>query len=63
MTIKQIMRIIPGTFIILSVVLSQLHSEWWLAFTLFVGVNMLQSGFTGFCPLETMLKKKGFKEC
>lgn len=56
MTIKKIMRIIPGLFIIVSVVLGYTVNEWWYAFTLFVGVNLLQSGITGFCPLESILK-------
>lgn len=56
MTIKKIMRIIPGLFIIVSVMLGVTVNEWWFAFTLFVGVNLLQSGFTGFCPLESILK-------
>ncbi|MGD2020383.1 MAG: DUF2892 domain-containing protein, partial [Thiohalocapsa sp.] len=34
-------------------------SEWWLLFTGFVGLNLLQSAFTGFCPLATILKKFG----
>ena len=36
-------------------------SEWFLAFTAFVGLNLLQSGFTGFCPPEKLLAKLGFK--
>lgn len=38
-----------GTFVLLSVVLSQVHSVYWLLFTGFVGLNMVQSAFTGFC--------------
>ena len=55
--IERIVRAVAGTFIILSVVLSQLHHPYWLFFTLFVGANLLQSSFTQFCPLELVLKK------
>lgn len=62
MTIKQIMRIVPGFFVIISVVLGLLHNPWWFAFTIFVGVNLIQSAFTGFCPLESILRKMGVPE-
>ena len=66
MTSWQIVRIIAGTFILLTLALglpgSPLYmSQWWLAFTAFVGANLLQSGFTGFCPPEKLLAKMGFK--
>ena len=66
MTSWQIVRIIAGTFILLTLALglpgSPLYmSQWWLAFTAFVGLNLLQSGFTGFCPPEKLLAKLGFK--
>lgn len=48
-----------GTFILLSLLLSQLHSVYWLWFTAFVGANMLQASFTGFCPLAMILKRLG----
>jgi hypothetical protein len=44
-----------------SLALSQLHSVNWLWFTAFIGVNMFQAAFTGFCPLAIMLKKMGAK--
>lgn len=64
MTSWQIVRIFAGAFILLSLALgvpdSPLYvSEWWLAFTAFVGVNLLQSGFTRWCLLETILRKLG----
>jgi hypothetical protein len=55
-TVKRLMRIIPGFFITISVILGYFSSNWWYAFTLFVGVNLFQSGFTGICPLESILK-------
>ena len=57
----QIVRAVAGAFILASLLLSQLHSPWWLAFTAFVGVNLFQSGFTCFCPLEKILLKMGVK--
>jgi len=55
-----------GFFVMLSLALgwqgSPLFvSEWFLAFTAFVGLILLQSGFTGFCPPEKLLAKMGFK--
>ena len=50
-----------GIMILVSLVLSQLHSLHWLWLTAFVGLNMLQASFTGFCPLATLLKKAGLK--
>lgn len=59
MKMEQFIRAIAGTFILLSLLLSQVHSGWWLLFTAFVGVNLLQSSFTGFCPMENILEKLG----
>ncbi|MBC3765551.1 YgaP family membrane protein [Neptunicella marina] len=50
-----------GTFVLASLILAQLHSANWLWFTAFVGVNLLQASFTGFCPLATILSKLGVK--
>lgn len=65
MTIERIVRIIAGTFIMLSLLLAQLdgtvnlaHPSW-LWFTLFIGFNLFQSGWTRFCPLDSILKKFG----
>ena len=67
MTTHRIVRIVAGTFILLSLALGVqgsplFHSVLWLWFTVFVGANLLQSGFTQFCPLEIILKRAGFKE-
>ena len=66
MTSWQLVRLFAGTFILVSLALgvpgSPLFvSPWWLAFTAFVGANLLQSAFTGFCPLELILRKLGVK--
>lgn len=60
----QIVRIVAGVFILLSLALgipaSPLYvSQWWLAFTAFVGINLLQSGLTKWCMMETILRKLG----
>lgn len=57
MTIENQIRAFAGTFIIASVVLTQIHSPHWVWFTLFVGANLLQSSFTKFCPLEIILRR------
>jgi hypothetical protein len=60
----QIVRVVAGTFILLSLAFgipgSPLFlSQWWLAFTAFVGANLLQSGFTKWCLMEVILRKLG----
>lgn len=66
MTIERIIRIMAGFFVMLSLALGWqgspvFVSEWFLAFTAFVGFNLFQSGFTGFCPPEKLLIRLGFK--
>ncbi len=56
---EMIIRRFAGTFVLLSLVLAQYHSRYWLWFTAFVGFNLLQSSFTRFCPLEIILRKIG----
>ena len=48
-----------GSLILLSVILGLVWSPWWLALTLFVGANMLQASFTGFCPAAVILHRLG----
>ena len=61
MTIDRLVVGFAGSFILISLVLSQLHSPYWLFFTAFVGANLLQSAFTGFCPMAKILKAFGAK--
>ncbi|QGY38889.1 DUF2892 domain-containing protein [Pseudodesulfovibrio cashew] len=63
MMIERIVRGMAGFFILLSLTLAYFHSPYWLWFTAFVGANLLQSAFTGFCPPSILLKKLGFKGC
>ena len=51
-----------GGMILLSLLLAYLHSPYWLGFTAFIGANMLQASFTGFCPMAMILRKIGIKE-
>ena len=59
MNVDRLVFAFAGSFILISLGLSQWHSAYWLWFTAFVGVNMLQAAFTGFCPLAKILKKMG----
>lgn len=61
MNIDRVVLAIAGSFILLSVALSQLHHPNWLMFTAFVGVNLLQAAFTRFCPLAKMLRLAGVR--
>jgi hypothetical protein len=59
MPIERIVRMFAGSFILLSLLLAHYHNPNWLWFTAFVGLNLLQSSFTNFCPLELILKRLG----
>jgi Inner membrane protein YgaP-like, transmembrane domain len=59
MSIERIVFAVAGAFILISVLLAVYVNINWLWFTGFVGANLLQSAFTGFCPLATILKKMG----
>ncbi|MBS3745212.1 MAG: DUF2892 domain-containing protein [Wenzhouxiangellaceae bacterium] len=59
MNIDRLVFAFAGLMILLSLVLSQLHSIHWLWLTAFVGVNMFQAAFTGFCPLAKILAAMG----
>jgi len=61
MSIDRVVLAFAGTMILLSLALSHYHHPYWLWFTAFVGLNLLQSAFTGFCPLALILKKMGLK--
>ena len=62
MDIQSALRAIAGAFILVSVVLGVLVSPWFLAFTAFVGLNLLQSAFTQWCPMWTLFRKLGLPE-
>ena len=52
-----IIRAVAGSFILISLILSRVHHPYWLYFTAFVGVNLLQSAFSSWCLMEDILKK------
>ncbi len=57
MSVENIIRIIAGTVVLLSVALTVLVSHWWLILTVLVGINLIQSAFTGFCPAEMVVRR------
>lgn len=59
MKTENAIRILAGTLVLLSVALGHWVSHWWLLLGAFVGFNLIQSAFTGFCPAETILEKLG----
>jgi hypothetical protein len=56
------LRLIAGTFVLLSLVLGLSVSPWFFAFTAFVGLNLLQSGLTHWCPMISVLRRLGVQE-
>ena len=62
MNVNEWLRMIAGSFVVLSVALGYFVSPWFFLFTAFVGLNLFQSAFTRWCPMMTMLRKAGVKE-
>ncbi len=62
MILEQWIRLIAGTFIMVSLALSQIHSVYWLWFTAFVGANLFQSALTRWCLMEDILRKLGVRD-
>lgn len=58
---ERIIRAVAGSFVLISILLSYYVSEYWLLLGVFVGINLVQSSFTKFCPLEKILDKAGVK--
>ncbi|MGI6295887.1 MAG: YgaP family membrane protein [Armatimonadota bacterium] len=61
MTIERTLRLIAGVFILISVGLGYYVSPYWFLFTAFIGVNLLQSGITDWCPMMNILRKLGLR--
>jgi DUF2892 family protein len=61
MNVERLLRGIAGFFVIVSILLAHYHSPYWLFFTGFVGLNLLQSAATNWCPMMTFLKKLGVR--
>lgn len=62
MGVNEWLRAIAGFFVVLSVALGLTVSSWFFAFTAFVGVNLFQSAFTGWCPVMAVLRRLGVPE-
>ncbi|MBK7709416.1 MAG: DUF2892 domain-containing protein [Acidobacteria bacterium] len=62
MTVNNMLHLIAGAFVVLSVVLGIYVSPYFFYFTIFVGLNLMQSAFSGWCPMITILRKAGFRE-
>ena len=61
MTLERYIRLIAGSFVLLSLALGYWVSPYWWLFTAFVGLNLFQSGLTGWCLMEDILRKLGVK--
>lgn len=61
MAIDRFVMAFAGAVVLASAILSVLYSPYWLVLTLFVGANLFQAAFTGFCPLAMILKRVGLK--
>lgn len=59
MKIENAIRILAGSLVLTSLALSLWLNHWWLLLAAFVGVNLIQSAFTGFCPAEIILRTLG----
>ncbi|MEW8052909.1 MAG: DUF2892 domain-containing protein [Candidatus Thiodiazotropha endolucinida] len=62
MTVDRYVRLFAGLMILLSVVLTINMHPYWVGLTIFVGINLAQSGLTNLCPLAAILKKMGVPE-
>jgi hypothetical protein len=60
MKIDAFIRVLAGCFVVAGVLLAHFVSPWWLLLTLFVGVNLIQSAFTGFCLPSLLLRRLGW---
>ena len=63
MTIERGLRLVAGIVILASTALAWLHSPYWLGLTAFVGLNLLQSAFTNWCPMVWVLGSIGLQPC
>lgn len=62
MSVDRAVLAFAGTMVLVSLLLAQIHSPYWLLLTTFVGLNLLQSSFTGFCPAAMLFKKLGLTQ-
>lgn len=62
MTVNEGLRLMAGVFTLISILLAHYMSPYWLLFTGFIALNLIQSAFTKWCPAMVILKKMGLKE-
>ena len=62
MNVERLLRLIAGSFVLASLLLAYFHSPYWLLFTGFVALNLIQSAFTNWCPMMTFLRRLGAKD-
>jgi len=62
MNVNEFLRAIAGAFVLISLALGYFVSPYFFLFTAFVGFNLLQSGFTRWCPMMAILRKAGVRE-
>ncbi|MBB1407153.1 DUF2892 domain-containing protein [Pseudoalteromonas sp. SG44-5] len=62
MKLNNALRLIAGIMIIISVLLQSFHDPRWIWFTVFIALNLMQSAFTCWCPMITLLRRLGVKE-
>lgn len=63
MHVERYLRLIAGVVILISLLLAQFWSDRWLLLTALVGLNLVQSFFTDWCPMMTLLEKLGVRRC
>lgn len=63
MTVERGLRLIAGTVVLLSLALAWIHNAYWLGLTAFVGLNLIQSSFTSWCPMVWVLERIGCEPC
>jgi len=61
MTLEAMLRLIAGAFVTASVILGVYVSQYFFLFTIFVGLNLVQSAFSGWCPMMTFLRRAGLR--
>ncbi|HEY3707236.1 MAG TPA: DUF2892 domain-containing protein [Terracidiphilus sp.] len=62
MTVESGLRLMAGLMVLISVALTRFVSPWWMLFTVFIALNLLQSAFTNWCPAMSILRAIGLKD-
>ena len=62
MEVNDALRLVAGVMILISLLLTYFVHANWMYFTIFIALNLIQSAFTGWCPMMTILKKVGYQE-